>query len=1466
MRAGAGGDAARERHLRPLLSPRLADAFCSLDVDAVERVLGSAVAALRHGEARRWGEGILESACRSLLCAYVVGLRLAVGSFAPEEDGAEPAWRELLKMTTCTGGAIAEMCAVPGVTAAASAVMQLISGLLRPPSPARQSTPRETRLFWSCYPWWCCLLHHCLTLSASGEGAAAAGTEVAAAGVAARALSWVSRHYASEAGRMAGHSVVDMPIFLSALTPVGRAGACPASPAPAPSGEPEACGCGEDEPAATVPLGQLVDVHGASLVRSFACAARGRRDTDTTEEEGHSRDFCPSPLATQQQRQVSALQRALFVASRLCTPFVMQDLHTLLPLRTRPGTAEQNRGGNDASPPTQSEPHCDVCGLLERQFSSRGTAARRTPVAHALLLLCAVLSRRPPSLSVPLQRCLGEQAAAAALAALLCRDADVADAFLSLLARLGEDAGSIYFVALWRAAFAAAAKEPSETMAWLLAGLARAVEKRRLEGDGCGTHAFLAAVDATFESVVRVMAVLLSAFSAAVGGDAGRRLRDLCARGFVEVWDALLHASPRHGGGAAEGLLCDVMQMDHASQSEPATAQLRGPLEAYYVSVLERWCAMRGECMTAASAASVWWPEAEGRVDAHEHSLLVLQHTLALSEYVSHANCIFQLRHAGARHGRHPAAFFLQGMESLCARLFLTQAESAAQVQVGEIQRVASQILAVTVRTICTRPGRELFAPIFGKSSGRYATTYTSLLYLCFLQKLHQTPNPDKLCLQALLRALRTLIIWESEAYNVALRLSIPLMFSCMLPESAVAGKAAGAEVQPLTTPAKASVQEQRLASTTTPPAVSMKNTLGNNGGGDSSRVVGTAGAAAPARLFMPTLSVAALPPPQYYAWMGEAEETCFAANTNAQAPPLPPLNLTPQSQQPHWDDGVPAVTRSSGEEATRAALDDPATLAEVLLLLCCLLPGRTGGMISQSGLVAAHPHACNQTRGTYVDCMRGNVPFVRVLQKVEEFVRCPANKASLQLFDELVTAEAQEKSALWAGVDVLRRLLSPQLQLLEGITITRRIGAGSYGSVFAAERYSAAAASNQDEMKLGDVSQSLALKMVSIARPHMGDECATLVSCHTEATALLRLQGHAHICELLFVGCTATHYVLAMPLYKGGSLRDWRVLKSGFRVGEPAEESGCGTVTEAASGSTHPSPKGSFLAVCGPIFAQVLAAVEFMHAHGIRHNDIKADNILIESLQGESLCLAAVPQMEEEGEGEDEGMSGVHVGPKGRGVCIPVAIRLCDFGVCELVGEDMFAVRRCNEVAGGAETPCWGPTRGTEAVQAPEALSLASSSAPARRAPYCEAAIPPSAADFPASSAFANVAKELAADMWACGCLLYELLTGVMLFGGANLGRLLFLAANLRSGGCTSHEVLQPHQKRALEMAGPGVAEFVSQLLAVNPAERPTASEARQAWAQVMQAQSVRRMSRDWGEVSHLKYAERYFWSSSAC
>ncbi|RNF14065.1 putative protein kinase [Trypanosoma conorhini] len=1336
MRAGAGGAPPQgDGGLRALLSPCLSDAFCSLDVAAVERVLVGAVADLRRGEARQWGDGALESACRSLLCAYVVGLRLAVGAFAPEEEDApRSAWRALLKITACTGRAVAEMCAVPGAAAAtAGAVVQVLSALLRPPSPAR-----ETRLFWRCYPWWCCLLRHCLAL-AVGEGAGGAGMEAAACGVAARALSWVSRRYAAEA---AGRGVVfDVSVFLSAL------------------------GTGGGDAAAT-----------ARPVHAFTRAERRRGATDEEDEEEEAN---PCDL----------------LAAELGSLFALQELHTLLPLRPPPDAAAVRRGGNEAAlPPTQNEPHCDACGLVELQFSPRGTAAaRRTPVAHALLLLlCAVPSRPPlPSpLSAPLRRCLAEQSAAAALAALLRRDADVADALLSALARLGEGAGFIYFLALWRAAFAAAATEVSETMAWLLAGLARGVETHLQQGgDGGGAGGFLAAVDAVFAGVVRVVAGLLRASATADEGNAACRLRDLCARGFVEAWDALLRAAaPLHCGRTLGGLFCDAVGGGHAS-----AVQLRGPLEAYYAAVLERRWAVGGECMGAAPAASAWWPEAEGRADAQGHALRVLRHTLALSECAFHADRVCPPPRGEARRCRHPAAFFLRGTTGLCARLLSTPppAEAAAQAQLGELQCVASEILTVAARTLCTSPGRELFASPFGNSPGRHATTYARLLYVCFLERLRQTPRPEQRCLRALLRALRSLVIWERAAHSLALRLSMPSMLSCMLP--------AGADGWPLTAPAKAPVRGRLLTSAATPSDASPQAASGNNRGRKEE------GAAA--RPIIPTLSLAALPLPQYYAWMGEADAAVDAGSSSAQAPPVPPLKLAPHSQQPHSGDGVPAVTQGPREEAMWSALDDPATLAEVLLLLCCLLSGRTGGMmISQPGLVAAHWQTGTQPRQPQGERVRGNVPLTRVLRKIEAFVRCPANKAPLHAFDKLVAEEAQEESPLWTGVEVLRRLLLPQLRLLEGINVARRIGAGSYGAVYAAERSAATASSGPQATQPADGAELLALKMVSIARPDMGGECLPLLSCHSEATALLRLRGHPHICELRFFGCTEAHYVLAMPLYKGGSLRDWRVRRSGLPVGEPA--------AEAASDSPPPAPAADLLAVCGPVFAQVLAAVEFMHARGIRHNDLKADNILIEGFQGESPSHAALPQAAAEAEA-------------GRCVLIPATIRICDFGVCELAGEDMLAVRRGSEATDAAAASCWGPVRGTEAVQAPETFSLAGI-APARPG-SCRAAV------------------ELAADMWGCGCLLYELVTGVMLFGGGNLGRLLFLAANLRRGGRGSCEVLSPQQKRAFEMAGPGVAAFAAQLLSVDPAERPTAAAARQAWERVLlQAQAGRGVGRD--------------------
>ncbi|EAN91605.1 putative protein kinase [Trypanosoma cruzi] len=1357
MRAVAGEDGVRG-DASSSLSPCLCDAFCRLDVAEAARLLQCTAATLRRGGALHWRECTLKNVSNSLLCAYIVAPRPTIGAFASQEGSEETACRKLLKITTCAGCAMAEMCLLPAASSSAAAdlVREMMSGLPWPPLTAKAS-----RLFWSCSSWRCCLLHRRLMVPAREE------EEEGVIGPA--------------ACRMAAFSGVEMSVLLSALNING----CEKTRLVLSkrSGEFDArFGVGGDEVREKVYpilLGQLIEVHRANTVRSFIRVEKGRKD-----DHGEHRD------------------EDVYKGSLLVSPLAMM---------------------------------------------SRGTAARRTHVVHSLLLLHAVFSIRSLSFSVSVKRCAGEELAAATVSALLRQDAGAADILLSVLARTCETTGSVHFVVFWRAAFLSAANEPSETAAWLLAGLARSIEKHVLvKGAAAGSHFFLAAVDAVFESIVPAMAAILSSFLASVVGDAEHRLRDLCARGFVEVWSAFVRAPPQCVGRMLESFLRDTMlksnDSEHNTAAARATMTLRKSLEVYYVSVMERRFVMGGECVTAWPSSSAWWPEVAG-IDYHEHCVRVLQHIFALSDYVSHADFICLLQRDGMRCGKHPAAFFLEGTEGLCARLFSMQPDEFAREQIIELQRVASQIIAVSAKTICTSPGRDVFAPPFGGSSGQYATTYTRLLYFCLVERMHQLQSLSHPCVQALLRALRSLIVLEKEAYSTAVQLSISITLSCMLPNAAVMGELAG-EARAPSRALLSAVRDMNLTPALTPLASSLKDLLDNRV--NISSGVGTKGVKDTVKPFIPKLPLAALPLPQYYTSNGamtvvEAGGVRPTVVVSEPTPLLPPLEITSPSQKLHLGDGFSVITSTSRGQGRMTALDDPASLAEVLLLLCCLLPGRSSGMISQSGLVAAREIAKNQTKRPQLDSVCWNVPLVRVLRKLEEFMRCPANKTSVQFFDELVTREMQT-SPVWIGVDVLRRLLLPQPKLLEGIIITRRIGAGSYGSVFAATHSCCDPVSLcQHKLNLVDSAQSLALKMVSINRPEMEDECFALVSCHTEVTALLHLQWHPHICELLFFGCTASHYVLAMPLYEGGSLREWRVMRSGFPVGDKVKEGCFGASRGLVSDSMTHLSGGGILSVCGPIFAQILETVEFMHARGIRHNDLKADNILIESFRVASSSPVTVPNAEE----EKKGTRGIYRGTDEPEICVPIAIRICDFGVSELVGEEMVAVRSANKSAADGRACRRAPTRGTEAVQAPERLLLLSATFTDGK---CHDEAAPSAASsaLPASSGLGHVKRELAADIWACGCLLYELLTGVMLFGGANLGRLFFLAAELQDGRRTLHEVLQPHQKHALDTVGPGVTEFLLRLLAVDPAERPSASEARQLWEQIRKAQGGCRVKCD--------------------
>ncbi|KEG11434.1 protein kinase [Trypanosoma grayi] len=1452
------------------LSRLIGDAFRERDVARVEESLRCALDALKAKREQEWDTCTPGSMCKSLLHAYTLTIREnAVDSTENVKNG-EPMWKWMLHLTVCTGLTVVELCAMPAAgNKAATVMMQTLSELLRPPSHALREKTSDTQLFWRCYPWWCCLLHHCLAASQQSEAVDAAISDVAS-----RAVGWVAHRYAlAETTEAAVHSSVDVRAFLAALELPRRIHSrAPTLVRPGEHDLRSSVG-GEwlGESVYPMSLGQSIDVTGASIVLSYIKTEHLQRDlcndNYALELEASSSTSRRSPSNERQrdipQKEPLASRRALFVAAKLGTLFVVQDLHTLLPLRAG-GSApqegqeeeEEDSDEDDAVKSTSGvvhagDLHCEMCRVMEQYALLPDPVAAQFSAAHSLILLHAGLMRAPLRVSALVRRCMAEKAAAAVVMALLRHDAKVADALTSVMAHSREGPASCYFVALWCAALSARLSEPSDTMAWLFVGLSRGIEKYTTEG-GEVLDVFVGAVDAAFACMIHAMETIIMHSAVAPPGGAVHRLKDLCVRGFMEVLDALLRVNPQPVGPTLESRLCELILDEEpgcTSVTVRGTAQVREALKAYCTSVVEERLSDRGQQTAAVVPQSMWWPDAEP--DRHENCRRVLQHTLTVSEYACRLDTITHAVGRGTRrHSKHPAAFFLDGNEGPCMHLFSMPPNASTSGWIEEVQCVAACIIATTARAFGRKKFRSIFASPFGASSGHYAATYTRLLYLRFLEKVHHTSCSDHQCLRALLRALRSLTVAEKGAHRSAVSLSVPTMLSHMLPSGVAKVDAGGAAMEEATPVA---LPEQDMTRTPMSVTASLVDELGGGGGGDSSNSSSSfcrssirkernvlaenenvdhtdvVAETTPVSLapIIPVLSFGALAPPAYYTSNGDTggapvDQTC---SPPISVPPVPALLPVPTLSplQPTSNGSVKDVDVSTScmrERNPLATLEDPATMAELLLFLCCLLPGREGGMIGQSSLAAAHHHAEKKSKRPRRDGAGAIPPFVRVLRTVEEFTHQSENRHVVELFDKLVTEEMQTTSALWMGVDVLRCLLLPQPQLLDGLNVVRRIGSGGYGAVFSAMHSCATHAVCHHGCSLGD-GKPVALKLLPVTRRD-ADDCTTLVSCHTEATALRRLQGHLRICEMFFCGCTGSHYVVAMPFYKGGSLREWRATKSGFPVGAVSGVRRFSLTREESVMSTTSSCRGTVLSVCGPIFDQVLEAVEFMHAHRIRHNDLKADNILIEDFYMEAVPFVRVSEGCERPQTLDE-----------REVVIPTAVRLCDFGVCEVVGEDVGIMRHVNSASGEAR---WGPTKGTEAVQAPEALALANTAL--RPATRDSDDTPSEVANVLEVRDASNVTLELAADMWACGCLLYELLTGVMLFGGANLGRLLVLAGSLQGGEYLGHDVLQPHQRNTLDSMGCGITEFVLKLLSVDPAERPSATEARFAWKNLMQAQ----------------------------
>ena len=230
-------------------------------------------------------------------------------------------------------------------------------------------------------------------------------------------------------------------------------------------------------------------------------------------------------------------------------------------------------------------------------------------------------------------------------------------------------------------------------------------------------------------------------------------------------------------------------------------------------------------------------------------------------------------------------------------------------------------------------------------------------------------------------------------------------------------------------------------------------------------------------------------------------------------------------------------------------------------------------------------------------------------------------------------------------------------------------------------------------------------------------------------------------------------------------------------------------------------------------IFQRVCEDVEFLHKHGVIHFDIKADNILLDLKHG-----------------DDE---------------LPFSLVLADYGESKVFidDEDQYTQRN----------------RGTESIKSPEMLSVAMKMQRDR-------------ANFDRR---VKVGAGKASDVWSLGCLLFEIVGGIMLFYDDDWIRF-FMRVTSESDPILSEKSAQYEW---LLRNSPVVIDMLEYILTKDPRMRPTISDvlARMpTWIQRAEKSSrgppvrIKKIVRRTADVvpphdpSHVLFAEKLFSANS--
>lgn len=267
-----------------------------------------------------------------------------------------------------------------------------------------------------------------------------------------------------------------------------------------------------------------------------------------------------------------------------------------------------------------------------------------------------------------------------------------------------------------------------------------------------------------------------------------------------------------------------------------------------------------------------------------------------------------------------------------------------------------------------------------------------------------------------------------------------------------------------------------------------------------------------------------------------------------------------------------------------------------------------------------------------------------------------------------------------------------------------------------------------------------------------------------SEITILERFRHRPNVTHVLDYAVTDDGYQVVMDLY-AMSLRQWRL--SLYRGEAPTPTKGMGL------GKTF-----ELLDACLDIYHRVLVAVQDLHDNHCIHFDLKCDNVLIRGKRaGGGVPVAALANMMDECD-----------------VC------LADFG----------------------ESLMWNPSlgesgqslvgRGTENIQSPEILSLSDPNSPDQRR---------RASSTPRSAAMERQVVSTGADIWAIGCLLFELLTGEFMFEDRQ-GMPIFFQVISRSQPIISHKNKFTLASMFGEGVGETIADFLGSVLVRSVARRP--------------------------------------------